>query len=280
MENKQMDMMHHAKIQKMMNDIETMDIDEIMVNLKVLGCTYTYEQLWDQLSQTYNELAVSDHIFETCKIDDSTSPYPKEFIDEALLQIVMRGDFVVDHYGEIIQDIISLMENDMSDKEKMLQLDGVFRRLFKMCRHFKITNFDGMVYQVNDGLDLGSVIIDYLDEWMEHAHTNKELYKQLIAFIDKFFQTFTEVNEYLSASLLFEKAQAYVGMKSKKGEQMFLYMLKNYPDKTEVVLHYALSYIDDDEPKALRIIKKYHHVLSEESESYSIINEILADSTC
>ena len=77
--------------------------------------------------------------------------------------------------------------------------------------------------------------------------------------------------------LLYEQAQAYVAMHSSKGEKMFLDMLKTNRDKTEVVLHYGLAYIDDDVEKTLRIFKKYESLLDEESDSYEIIRQIQRD---
>ncbi len=72
----------------------------------------------------------------------------------------------------------------------------------------------------------------------------------------------------------YEQGQAYIAMKSKKGEQLYQKLLKTHKDPTEVVLHYALSYLDDDEKKACSILKRYTNKLDPKSESYEEIQAL------
>lgn len=259
--------------------ISEMSVEEMMTYLKELGCTYSYEELVDKLSHTYNELAVSDMIFETCTIDDSNSTFPKGFIDDAIYEIVLRlHKFPYQHYGVIISRFVELAEKRMGREEKLKAFEETFQAFFKMAKQCSLDNFDAMVYQVNDGVDLMSLIIDYLDECMEYARMeDKQYFKKIIQFIEKMNRQFPYKNPYFEVSLRYEMAKAYVAMKSTKGEQMFLQLLKEDLDKTDVVLHYGLAYLDDQPKKTMRIFEKYRNLLDKESDSYEIIQEIIQE---
>ena len=118
---------------------------------------------------------------------------------------------------------------------------------------------------------------DMLDIMMQEGRNDASLYERIVKFVEKYLQVFTNTSEMVKMMLFYEQAQAYVAMHSSKGEKMFLDMLKTYRDKTEVVLHYGLAYIDDDVEKTLRIFKKYESLLDEESDSYEIIRQIQRD---
>ena len=118
---------------------------------------------------------------------------------------------------------------------------------------------------------------DMLDIMMQEGRNDFSLYERIVKFVEKYLQVFTNTSEMVKMMLFYEQAQAYVAMHSSKGEKMFLDMLKTYRDKTEVVLHYGLAYIDDDVEKTLRIFKKYESLLDEESDSYEIIRQIQRD---
>ena len=77
--------------------------------------------------------------------------------------------------------------------------------------------------------------------------------------------------------LQYEQAQAYLTLNSVKGEQLFLKLLKTHSDPTDVILHYGLAYLDDDEEKTRKIFLRYQNKLDKKSESYDIIMDILQD---
>lgn len=73
--------------------LKQMSKEEICRHLKELGCTWSYERIYNELANTLNDLSVSDKIFEECKIDDTDSCYSIDFIDEAVLEIANREKF-------------------------------------------------------------------------------------------------------------------------------------------------------------------------------------------
>ena len=126
-------------------------------------------------------------------------------------------------------------------------------------------------------MDMLGTLAYMLDIMMQEGRNDASLYERIVKFVEKYLQVFTNTSEMVKMMLFYEQAQAYVAMHSSKGEKMFLDMLKTYRDKTEVVLHYGLAYIDDDVEKTLRIFKKYESLLDEESDSYEIIRQIQRD---
>ena len=69
----------------------------------------------------------------------------------------------------------------------------------------------------------------------------------------------------------------YPSIKSKKGEQMFQKLLATHSDVTDVVLHYALAYLDDDEKRTRRLLERYASRLDKESPAYEEIQELKKD---
>lgn len=116
------------KMDKMYDDLETMDQQTMMEKLKAMGCTWTYEQLIDELEKNWNDLKVSDKIFETCTIDDTCMIYPRDFIDEAIYLILSRfHHFKFEHYGLISKRLDDLCEAELSDTDKILELEEIGR---------------------------------------------------------------------------------------------------------------------------------------------------------
>lgn len=257
--------------------LKQMSKEEICRHLKELGCTWSYERIYNELANTLNDLSVSDKIFEECKIDDTDSCYSIDFIDEAVLEIANREKFSFQHYGKISHALSELLEKQIPENKKIDDMETLFRSLMKSAKQFQETSLEGLVYRVNDGMDMLGTLAYMLDIMMQEGRNDSSLYERIVKFVDKYLQVFTNTSEMVKMMLLYEQAQAYVAMHSLKGEKMFLDMLKTYRDKTEVVLHYGLAYIDDDVEKTLRIFKKYESLLDEESDSYEIIRQIQRD---
>lgn len=260
-------------------NLETMTLDEIMEILKLLGCTYTFEQIEERLKNTYNELSVADEIFETCDIKDYNGDYKKDFIDEAIMELCRRFIHVpYQHYGMIVEQFQALGESHLQGAELLNQFQVIFQSLIKMAKQFQIHSLDAIVYQVNDGFDLLAEIIEYLDTCMEYARMQDHKYfKTIITWVEKVMKQFDKSNPFFIQSLRFELAKAYVAIKSKKGEAMFLQMMKEDLDINQVVFQYGLAYLDDDEKKTLRIYDKYNPILDRDSEEYEIIQSIIED---
>lgn len=246
--------------------------DEIDLYLKELGCTLTCADIQAQLQNTYNDLAVADAIFQTQTIDDSHASFPKSFIDEAVLEIARREAYGFTHYGLISDAILDLMEQGSEQVAKDLMEQ--FRLLFKTARRFHIDSLEAMMYQVNDGLDMIGVVTFLLDLLMEAGRTDKEQYRTLIAFVDKFLTVFSKTSDFFRVGMQYEQAKAYIALKSKKGEQLFQKLLNTHSDATDVVLHYALAYLDDDEKRTRKILERYASRLDKESPSYEEIQEL------
>ena len=92
--------------------------EEIEKQLHALGCKLGYDEIKEKLNDTYNDLAVSDMIFETQTIDDTNTVYPKGFIDEAVLEIAKREDYSFTHYGIISDRILDIMGNGKENAGK------------------------------------------------------------------------------------------------------------------------------------------------------------------
>ena len=258
--------------QDMVNKIRGMRSEEINTYLTELGCTLTCEDIRGRLEATYNDLAVADAIFETQKIDDTHATFPKAFIDEAVLEIARREDFGFTHYGLISDAILDLMEQ--GSEQVAADLLEQFRLLFKTAKRFHIDSLEAMMYQVNDGLDMIGVVTFLLDILMEQGRRDKEQYRVLIAFVDKFLHVFSKTSDFFRVGMQYEQAKAYIALKSKKGEQMFQKLLATHSDVTDVVLHYALAYLDDDEKRTRRLLERYASRLDKESPAYEEIQEL------
>ena len=270
---------HVEKIEKMMRDLPLMNKEEIMNQFKILGCLESYDSIIEQLKLTYNELKVSDSLFEKYEINDDQCVYPKEFIDMAIGEIILRIEpFSFTHYGIICDEMIENMETDLADELKLEHYELCFKKFFKLCKIFKVDNLDAFLFEVNNGFDLYAVLVDYLDECMEKGRmSNPKYYQQIIDFCLRFKKQFKKVNPFIQYSVDTELATVYVAIKDPKGEKMFLDAIKNHHDKTEAVLHYALSYIDNDELRALKIFDRYQSLLNKESDCYEIIEQIRQD---
>lgn len=121
------------------------------------------------------------------------------------------------------------------------------------------------------------MLAEMLDTMQQLARQEKPYAKRIVAFVDKYLQIFTKTNTFTKVMLQYEQAQAYLTFNSVKGEQLFLKLLKTHSDPTDVILHYGLAYLDDDEEKTRKIFLRYQNKLDKKSESYDIIMDILQD---
>ena len=126
------------KMDKMYADLETMDQSLMMENLKAMGCTWSYEQIVDELTKNWNDLKVSDKIFETCTIDDTCSIYyPRDFIDEAIYLILSKfHHFKFEHYSYNFKRLDDLCEAELDDCKKLRSWRVVFSVSFRYCKCF------------------------------------------------------------------------------------------------------------------------------------------------
>ena len=237
--------------QTMVQELSSMSLEEINAQLKSMGCALRYDQIKEQLVHTYNELSIADMIFDT--YDIHPAKYPKEFIDEVVLEIAIR------------------------EVEKIKQVAGCYRKLCQTTQKFGIKAIETMQYQVNDGVDLYAYFMSLLDMMMQEGMKQRQIYREIVDLCDKMLKTFPQSHPFLRASMQYEQATAYIKMKSKKGEQIFQTLLKNHLDPCDALLHYALAYLDEDEQRAIRILKKYRNLWDEKSEAFEVIQQLIEE---
>ena len=260
----------------MLEQLAQMSKSEINRHLELLGCLWDYDKISLQLSKTYNDLQVADDIFQNFSIQEEKSPYGKSFIDEAVFEIVSRESFTFTHYGLLSREILELRDQ-LDDEACLLKMEASYRSLFKLAKQFSLTSMEGLVYQVNDGTDLVAIVAEMLDHMQQKAREDHAYAKKIVEFVDKFLKIFTKTNPFTKVMLQYEQAQAYIVLRSSKGEQLFRSLLKTHSDPTDVVLHYGLAYIDDDPRRTGKIFKQYVRLLDPKSESYEVIAEIQED---
>lgn len=261
--------------ERMIQELHQMNKEEISNQLAEMGCKLRYEDIQERLAHTYNELAVADHIFDTYEIQETK--YPRAFIDEVVLEISMRENYGFTHYGIISTEIRDIMEKNIVNSEKIEGSCRCYRKLCQCAQNFHITAMETMQYQVNDGIDLYVHLMNLLDLMMQEAQKDKQQYRLIIDLCEKLLKTFTHSHPFLRASIQYEQAAAYIGMKSKKGEQMFQQLLRTHSDPCDVVLHYALAYLDDQPKRARSILLKYKNLWDKKSDAYDVIQQILED---
>lgn len=256
--------------------LSKMSKDEIQRHLEMLGCTWSYDKIQEELQYVCNDLSISDRIFKECHIHDEHSPYTTTFIDEVVLEITKRETFPFVHYGKI-----STIVDEAMQVQKGLALAFTlyeqFEKLMYSAKYLKLTSLEALVYEVNDGVDMLSALAITLDEFLQAGQKDTKYYYQLIDFVDAYLKVFTQTSEQVEAMLYYEQATAYIALRSPKGEQIFKRLLTTYRDPSEVVLHYGLAYLDDDMNRTLRIFKRYQHVLQKESDAYEMIQSIIKD---
>ena len=257
--------------QMMCMQLANMTKDEINVQLKQLNCPIDYDQIAQELKDTYNELSVSDHIFDAFAICDQNSPYDTNFIDEAVIEIAKRETYGFTHYC-----IISTKLYELSQKKELplQEMEQYFDQLFHLAKKFQLKSLEGMIYDVNDGVNMYAIFITYLSHKMEQIVNGKAKAQELINFVDRYFRIFTDNSNYLRASFLYEQAKAYMFIRSTKGESIFESLIQEHEDLTEVIYHYALALSDFKPKKALQIIKKYQTKLDKENPNYEMIMEL------
>lgn len=261
--------------QNMVAKLASMSSEEINAQLQSMGCALRYDQIKAQLADTYNELSIADMIFEAYDIQPAV--YPKEFIDEAVLEIAMRENYGFVHYGILSSQIRDIMEGNLADIEKIKQGMISYRKLCQTAQKFSIKALETMQYQVNDGIDLYAYFMNLLDLMMQEGMKQRQMYRDLVDLSEKMLKTFPQSHPFLRASIQYEQATAYIKMKSKKGEQIFQTLLKNHLDPCDALLHYALAYLDDDEKRSIRILKKYRNLWDEKSDAFEVIQQLIEE---
>lgn len=262
----------------MLHDLKEMTPDAISAQLKRMGCDFDYATLKQMLSHTYNDLGVADEVFSRFSIQEQG--YPKAFVDEAVLEIAKREKFGFTHYGILSEQIRVIMGADIEIKTKLSQLESEYRKLCQCAQYFDVKALETMQYLVNDGIDVYALLMETLDLMLQEAVQDRSLYQQLIRFTEKLLAVFSNSNAFLKAGILYEQATAYVSLKSTKGDQIFTRLLKTHEDPCDVLLHYALAYLDHDEKKAMRILQSNQHYWDEKSDAYEVIQLMIKESTC
>lgn len=257
------------KLKKMWQDLPSMEKDQIMRELHALNATISYEEIVERLKGTYDDLKVADYIFETYPIDDTKSAYPKEFIDEAITLIARKEQFDFTHYGNISQDITLLKDAMISKTQRDEKYKELFQKLFQLCKKFGLDNYDALIYSINDQVDMGAEFLTYLRSLQKN--NTKEDEHEVIRCVDRFLQTFQEMNPYLEEQLHYVQATSYIALRSSKGEKMFLQMMKDFPDKSEVIYHYALAYQKIDAKKMMSILKRFEKEIDKDSDIYPLL---------
>lgn len=260
------------KLKAMWKALPTMGQEEIMTQLRLLKVEMPYEEIVQRLAATYDDLLVADAIFERYPVDDSQSAYPKEFVDEAVTKIARAESFPFTHYGILSQDIIELDTVLLSDEQRMQRLQDIFTKLFQLCKRFKLDNFDNLVYTINDQCDMGKEFLAYLSLLQKQSTT--EAHRQVIQMVDRFFQVFAQMNPYMEEQLSYSQARSYIALKSSKGEKMFITLMKEVPDTTEVVYYYGMSYYHLDKKRTKTIFERYRKELHKDSSYYDKIQKI------
>lgn len=262
----------------MCRQLSEMPKEEIEQHLQELGCTWSYEKITATLGQTWNDLSVGDQIFQECTINAEQSCYETAFLDEAVLEICRREAFGFRHYGIILSAVEELMDSEQMEVESWLQaMEKEVLSLIKLARRFHITSLEALLYQANDGSDLIGALAAYLDQLLQQGKKDRSYCDILIRLCEKLQETFPHMGEDLFAMFSYEQASAYIAKHSSKGERIFQELLKTSADKTDVVLHYGLAYLDEDEKRCLRIFKRYEAVLDKDSDAYEAIREIQRD---
>lgn len=263
------------KLKAMWRDLPTMDQEEIMKQLRKLHVEISYDEIVQRLATTYDDLQVADAIFETYPVDDTNSPYPKEFVDEAITKIARIESFPFTHYGILSQDILELHEVLCSDEQRCHRLQELFTKLFQLCKRFKLDNFDNLVYTINDSCDMGKEFLHYLS--LLQKQDTMEAHRQVTQMVDRFFQVFAQMNPFIEEQISYHQATSYIAMKSSKGEKMFVALMKEVPDTTEVVYRYGMSYYKMDKKRTKTIFERYRKELHKDSEFYDKIQKILKE---
>lgn len=260
--------------ERMLEDLKRMGKAGINEQLLSMGCEYDYDQLKEKLSFTYNDLSVADEVFSCFTI--VPKQYPVTFIDEVVLEIARRENFGFLHYGILSADIHVIINLECALDEKLTKLESCYRKLCSLAHKFGIASLEAMQYQANDGIDIYAILMEALDQMLQLGSNDTKWYQQLIRFCDKLLSTFVQSSPYIRSSIQYEQATAYIALKSKKGDQIFIDLLKSHVDSCDVVLHYVLAYLDD-EKKAMRILQMHQQYVNKDSDAYEVLMSIVED---
>lgn len=261
------------KIKAMWNDIASMNQEEIMKQLRLMKVDMSYDEIVQRLALTYDDLQVADAIFERYPVDDSASIYPKEFVDEAITKIARIESFPFTHYGILSQDILELHTTWIPEQHRILRLEEIFTKLFQLCKRFKLDNFDNLVYTVNDQCDMGKEFLDFLNLLQNQKTT--EAHRLVIQSVDRFFQVFAQTNPYIEEQISYYQARSYIALTSAKGEKLFISLMKQVPDTTEVIYQYGMSYYELDKKRTRTIFERYRKEMRKDSDFYEKIQKVL-----
>lgn len=264
-----------TKLKQMWNDIDSMGVEQLMEELHCMKVPYSKDQLLEKLSGTFHDLAVADWIFATCQVDDAESIYPKEFVDEAITRLARLHAFPFTHYGIIYQDLYALHDPLISRSQRLQKQQECFQKLFQLCKRFQLDFFDHVVYTVQDDLDIGKEFLAYLNE-LQTLQT-PEAHRQVSQMVERFFQTFGQMNPWIEEQLQYEQAESLVALKSVKGERIFQQMIKESADPDEAIYRYAMSYAHLDPKKAKRIVSKYQKEIIKDSDFYQDLMKLQKD---
>lgn len=259
--------------EQMVVEVQQMTKEELTKNLRLLGCKLGYTEINNKLKGVWNDLAVADELFSVYHIDDTNSCYTKEFVDEAVLYIATHEIYSFQHYG-IISTKIRELRHDPLQYEACYE---AYLALISLAQQFQLHSLEWMVYYVNDGVDLIGACIELLDRMMEAGRRQPIWLTHVVSFIHTYLQVFDQTNDLLSVCLQYEMAKAYIGLHDARGDQIFKKLLKKHFDKTDVVLHYMLAYLDDDRQKVRKIYQQYHALITNKSDSYSIIQDVMSE---
>lgn len=261
------------KLKAMWADIDQMSEEQIMVELHKMNVPYSKEVLLEKLGQTFHDLSVADWIFETCAVDDSHSPYPKEFVDEAITRLARLHEFPFTHYGIISQDLYALHAPFITKQDRLQKQKRCFQQLFQLCKRFHLDFFDNVVYVVQDDLDIGKEFLFYLNALQEED--TPQAHREVQQMIERFFQCFAQMNPWMEEQLQLEQAESLVAMKSAKGEKLFQQLIKTCADPDEAIYHYARCYQKKDAKKAKSIVSRYQKEIIKDSEFYAPLQKLL-----
>lgn len=264
------------KLKMMYTDLAVMNKEQILEQFQLLGCLLPYEDIVKKLRQSYNDLQIADELFATYNIDDSTCKYPKEFIDEGLVWIARHEVFPFLHYGAFAYQLQELMETMLAEAQKLQKEEQLYQQFFKTMRQFQVDNYDALIYAVHDPIDLGSCILTYLQRRCKTL--DKEQLRLVINFVDRFFQIFSSINPYMEEQLLYKQATAYILIKSRKGDTMFMEFLSQHPDRSEVLFHYLNALLLIDKKRAKTTYERNHKLIQSDSDYANKIEILISKS--
>lgn len=260
----------------MLFDLKQMTSTDMEQIFHQIDCPLSYQDIVTCLSQTWNDGAVGDQLYATYSLHPQQCVYPASFMDEAILEIAQREKFPFRHFG---CSALELQKNrQLVDNANRIERQlAVFEKIMMLAKHFHLVSLETMLYEAHDETDILGTLFELLEDMMLLGKQDPTLYHKLIRFVDAYKKVFTKTSHMVKQTMEFQKATAYIACGDARGNQLFKHLLKQEVDKTDVVLHYGLCYLDDDEAKTVRIFREYRHLLDKDSDAYPLIQEILEE---